>query len=222
MAQGIAAAGGLTPTVARMTDTAAEIMGEPPDKADFLHAVLCQVGMPRKAINERSFTRRNGAIALEIEAGKLWDGREWRPQPLPYGTKPRLVLVHVSSEAVRTGSREIEVGHSMRGFLQTLGLGTNGGRNGTFPVFKAQMLALAACRMTIGLSTGGEAETVDAKPIERFRAWLHATGEQRTLWPGTMTLSTRFFETLLEHAVPLDKRALARLSQLATQNRPKR
>src|SRR5690242_65533 len=69
MPRGIAAAGGLTPTVARMTDTAAEIMGEPPDKADFLHAVLCQVGMPRKAINERSFTRRNGAIALEIEAG---------------------------------------------------------------------------------------------------------------------------------------------------------
>jgi hypothetical protein len=163
---------GLTPIAARLTDVAAEIMQEPPDRADFLHTVMCQVGMPRKAITERTFTRRNGAVALEIEAGKLWDGREWRPQPLPYGTKPRLVLVHISSEAVRTRSREIEVGHSISGFLQTLGLGTNGGRNGTFPAFKTQMLALAACRMTIGLSAGNEAETVDAKPNERFRADL--------------------------------------------------
>src|SRR5262252_8673906 len=132
--------------------------------------------MPRKAVAERTFTRRNGAVALEIEAGKLWDGRDWRLQPLPYGTKPRLVLVHVSSEAVRTRNREIEVGHSIKGFLQTLGIGTSGGRTGPFSAFKAQMLTLAACRMTIGLSAGGRIRTVDAKPIEQFDAWLHPTG----------------------------------------------
>jgi hypothetical protein len=81
-------------------------------------------------------------------------------------------------------------------------------------MFKAQMLAFA-CRMTIGMSAGGRVRTVDARPIEQFDAWLHPTGEQRTLWPGTMTLSTRFFETLLEHAVPLDKRALGSLQHSA-------
>ena len=90
-------------------------------------------------------------------------GREWRPQPLPYGTKPRLVVVHISSEAVRTRSREVEVGHSIRGFLETLGVGTSGGRTGPFAMFKTQMLALAACRMTIGMSAGGRVRTVDAK-----------------------------------------------------------
>lgn len=205
----------LTPVAARMTDAACEIMGEPPDKADFLHTVMCQVGMPRSRYEGRSFTRTNGSTSLKIEAGELWDGREWRVQQLPYGVKPRLVMVHISSEAVRTGSREIEVGHSIRGFLDTLGIGTSGGRTGPFSSFKMQILALAACRMTIGFSAGGHIRTVDAKPIETFDAWLHPTGAQRTLWPGTMTLSTRFFETLLEHAVPLDKRALGALQHSA-------
>lgn len=31
------------------------------------------------------------------------------------------------------------------------------------------------------------------------------------LWPGTMTLSREFFDSLLDHAVPLDPRAIAAL-----------
>ena len=205
----------LTPVTARIVDAATEIMQGPPDKADFLHSVMCQVGMPRSRVEGRTFTRVNGGVALEIEAGKLWDGQEMRPQPLPYGTKPRLVMVHISSEAVRTRSREVEVGHSIRDFLETLGLGTSGGRTGPFTAFKTQMMALAACRMTIGLSSGKRTVTVDAKPVERFEAWMHPTGAQRTLWPGILTLSERFYETLLEHAVPLDKRALVGLQNSA-------
>jgi hypothetical protein len=206
---------GVTPVARRMVTAAAEIMRAPPDRADFLHSVMCQVGMPRRRVEGRTFTRTNGGVALKIEAGELWDGQQFRPQPLPYGTKPRLVMVHISSEAVRTRSREIEVGHSIRDFLETLGLGTSGGRTGPFTAFKAQMMALAACRMTIGLSAGGRVMTVDAKPVETFDAWLHPTGAQRTLWPGTLTLSGRFYETLIEHAVPLDKRALGALQHSA-------
>jgi Plasmid encoded RepA protein len=205
----------LSPVAARMVGAAAEIMQAPPDKADFLHSVMCQVGMPRKRVEGHSFSRVNGGVALEIEAGKLWDGQRMQQQPLPYGTKPRLVMVHISSEAVRTKSREIEIGHSIRDFLETLGIGTSGGRTGPFSAFKAQMMALAACRMTIGLSVGGRTITMDAKPVERFEAWLHPTGAQRTLWPGYLTLSGRFYETLMEHAVPLDKRALGALQHSA-------
>jgi Plasmid encoded RepA protein len=176
---------------------------------------MCQVGMPRRKVDGRSFTRTSGAVSLKIDAGELWDGRAWQPQPLPYGTRPRLVMVHISSEAVRTQSRDIEVGHSIRGFLEELGIGTSGGRTGPFTAFKKQMMALAACRLSIGMSAGARVATVDAKPIEKFEAWMHPTGAQRTLWPGTLVLSERFYETLVAHAVPLDKRALAVLKHSA-------
>ena len=37
----------LTPVVERMVDAGVAIQADAPEKLDFLHAVLCQIGMPR-------------------------------------------------------------------------------------------------------------------------------------------------------------------------------
>lgn len=171
--------------------------------------------MPRRATEARVFERQNGPFSILLEAGKLWTGKEWKPQPLPYGTTPRLVMVHLSSEAIRTQNRRVELGDSMRQFLQTLGIQTNGGKRGGYTTFRKQMEALAACRLSIGMKSEGRVVTVDAKPIKRFEAWLQNDGEQQTLWPGVLELSPDFYETLSEHAVPLDYRALSALKHSA-------
>lgn len=192
-----------------------QIRRETPDRADFLHTVMCQVGLPRRRTEARSFERQSGHVNILLEAGKLWNGIEWVEQPLPYGTTPRLVMVHISSEAIRTKNRSIEIGDSMRQFLTTLGMQTSGGERGGYTVFKRQMEALAACRLTLGMHAEGRVVTVDAKPIKRFEAWLQHDGMQRTLWPGVLELSQDFFDTLATHAVPLDYRALAALKHSA-------
>jgi hypothetical protein len=199
----------------RLLEAGDRIYGEPPDRADFLHTVMCQVGLPRRRTAQRSFERHSGHISILLEAGKLFNGKEFVEQPLPYGTTPRLVMVHVSSEAIRTQSRSIEVGDSMRQFLNTLGVQTNGGERGGYTMFKRQMKALAACRLTLGMHSEGRVVTVDAKPIRRFEAWLQHDGTQHTLWPGVLELSKDFYDTLAEHAVPLDYRALSALKHSA-------
>lgn len=199
----------LTPILGRMIETADAIAsGEPPDRIDYLHSVLCQVGLPRSRADGLTFERTSGNTSLLVEAGKLWNGKEWVQQSLPYGTRPRLALVHISSEAIRTKSRVVEIGSSVRDFLLKLGADTGGHE---YQRFQGQMKALAACRMTLGVGL----TTVDAKPIERFEAWLHATGRQATLWPGTLELSQRFYDTLRELAVPMDPRSLAALRHSA-------
>ena len=50
----------------------------------------------------RTFERESGTVSIMLEAGRLWNGRKFVEQPLPYGTRPRLVMVHLSSEAIRT------------------------------------------------------------------------------------------------------------------------
>ncbi len=192
-----------------MANTAISL--SPPDRMDFLHAVLCQVGLPRKRTDARTFERQSGHVSMLLEAGKLWDGRQWVDQPLPYGPTPRLVMVHVSSEAIRTKQRSVEIGASMRQFLQMLGMQTSGGARGSYHALRRQMEALAACRLLIGLQEQGRVVTVDAKPIKRFEAWLQQDGPQHTLWPGVLELSEDFYNTLSHHAVPLDYRALAAL-----------
>jgi Plasmid encoded RepA protein len=205
----------LPPAVRRVVNAGGEIMQAPPDRADFLHAVLCQVGMPRRATPGRVFERASGTASMSLEAGRLWTGTQWRELPLPYGSRPRLVMVHVSSEAVRTRSREIHIGESMRDFLHTLGIDSNGGARGGYAMFKKQMEALAACRLMLGFTTVDRVVTMDTKPIRRFEAWLQNSGEQQPLWPGLLELSQDYFDTLVTHAVPLDPRALAGLKHSA-------
>ena len=195
-----------------------QIRQEPPDRLQFSHTVLCQVGLPRKHTAERRYERTNGNRSLLVEAGSLWNGLQWTDQPLPYGAIPRLVLVHISTEAVRIRSRVIDMGDSMREFLLQLGLQPTGGARGGYTALRKQMQALAACRMTLGMTDGAKATTIDAKPIKRFDAWTfngHQDGSQRTLWPGELELSEDFYDTLVQHAVPLDYRALAALKHSA-------
>lgn len=205
----------LTPRTRKAIEVAAEIMQEPPDRADYLHAVLCQVGMPRAATDEREFIRESGFVSMKLEAGSLYDGRRFVRQPLPYGSRPRLVMVHISGEAVRTQCRDIEIGESIRDFMGRLGVADNGGPRGGYTMFKKQMTALAACRLTLGMRAEGRAVTINTNPITRFEAWLQPESGQRALWPGELQLSQEFFETLASHAVPLDPRALGGLKDSA-------
>lgn len=196
----------------RLIDAAVEIEECTPDTVEFLHSVLCQVGLPRSATKDRIFERNNGRASIRVEAGALYKSGKWTEQQLPYGAKPRLALIHTSSEAVRTRSRSVAIGESIAEFLRLLDLPTNGP---AYAEMKRQMERLAACNMMLGMSTPSKDVTVSAKPIERFEAWLQYDGRQRSMWPGVLELSQPFFETLLAHAVPLDPRAIHGLKKSA-------
>lgn len=189
----------------------AEIGGE--DNPAFLHAVLCQVGLPRSPSEDRVFIRSSGSASLRLEAGQWFDGRGWADMPLPSGTRPRLVLFHVCSEAVRARSPVVEVEDSVRAFLRRLRIDTNGRH---MKAFRQQMLALAACRMQLGYKTADRVVNLKCDPIDEFEAWVQTddTG-QRAMWPGVITLSGKFFDTLVEHAVPLDPGAIGELQNSA-------
>ncbi len=197
----------------KLVAASAEIAGERPggDDLAFMHTIMCQVGLPRSKVAGTSFERHSGNAALLVEAGKLWDGQQFVQQPIPYGSMPRLMLAWMNTYAVRFKTQEIPVGDSASEFLRMLGKTVNGGRNGTYTKFRQQVQALSACRMTLGFNANGRAHTYDGKPIKHFEAWLHNTDEQRSFWPATVAFSDEYFRTLVDHAVPLDMRALMAL-----------
>ena len=203
---------GLPPVTSRILDANEVIADHDPERIDFQHAVLCQVGMPRSKQLNRTFERTSGTASILLEAGKLWDGKQWREQALPYGVRPRLAMLHVSSEAVRKQSKVIDIGNSTHDFLKRLDVAASGRG---YALFRTQMNALAACRMTLGYAYGEHAVTVDAKPFKRFDAWLSPTGNQPSLWPGELELTGDFYDTLTAHAVPLDYRAIGALKHSA-------
>lgn len=211
---------GIVPAPVRETvaptllDAAATIGSDAPSRSDiaYLHAILCQVGLPRSAKTVEGlsvFERICGGAALRVTAGALWDGQQLVQQPIPYGANPRLVLAWLNTQAVKTRSPVIPVGDSAAEFLRMLGKESTGGRNGTLTSFKKQVQALAACHMTLGFNAAGRAYTYNGQPVKQFEAWIQPRdSQQRPLWPGVVTFSDDYYKSLIDHAVPQDVRAM--------------
>lgn len=202
------------PAEASLLDTAGVILQDDPTGSDiaYLHAIMCQVGLPRgpKAVEGMQvFERICGGAALRVTAGALWDGKQLVQQPIPYGANPRLVLAWLNTQAVKTRSPIIPVGDSAAEFLRMLGKESTGGKNGTLTNFKRQIQALAACHMTLGFNAAGRAYTYNGQPVKQFEAWITPRDEhQRALWPGVVTFSEDYYQSLIAHAVPQDVRAM--------------
>lgn len=188
-----------------------DIANNPPlgNDMSFMHAVLCQVGLPRAKVEGREFLRQSGAAWINIQAGYLDEGNGPVLQPIPYGVMPRLALAHVSTYAIRHKSREIPIGDSASQFLALMGMDNQGAR---YTTLRRQMHALAACRLQMGF----KGRTFNGQPVEQFDAWI-SNGDDRQcpIWPGMMTLSEGYFNSLMESAVPLDNRALHALKSSA-------
>lgn len=201
----------------RLIDSSVEIHDNPVEHLVFQHTVFCQTGMPYRDPGQstRLWQRSQGAAHLEIEAG-----RAFHPQKnafvdvgLPFGPKPRLILSYLNAEALRTSSPTVEVEESLSAFVRRIGLSMDGR---SIRVVKDQLSRLSAAEVRLALAYGGEqARQVNAHIIGAFDLWLPKDERQRVLWPTTVDLDPRYFESLVRHAVPLDERAIAALSHSA-------
>jgi Plasmid encoded RepA protein len=183
----------------------------------YQHSVLCQTCLPYRnpGDNHRRWTRKNGFLKLEVDAGRAFDSRvaEFVDLGLPFGPKPRLVLYHLNAEALRTQSPLIELEESLTAFVKrTLGLDAHG-RN--ILTVREQLTRLAACDFRIGKCEADNSITVQGHIINGLTLWTPQQGQQRAPWPTQVQFSREYFESLLKHAVPLNESAVARLSHTA-------
>jgi Plasmid encoded RepA protein len=201
----------VTPTIKRLIDAHADIIDGPADDIAYLHSILCQTGLPYRPTDKRAWIRNQGNASLLIEAGHALypDTGKWAELGLPHGERPRLILIHLSTEAVRTSSPTIDVGGSLTAFARSLGIDTNGP---SIRAFKDQTARLAASTVRLGVVSDGRATQINTQIVSGIDLWMPKDANQRVLWPSTVTLSADYFASLQQHAVPLDCRAVAALA----------
>ena len=186
---------------------------EEPEEIVYQHSVLCQTVLPyRDPKDIDTWSRVQGDAHLSLVAGEAFDGNGMVRVPLPYGPKARLALYHLNAEAVKSQSRHVDVGDSLTAFVKRIGL-ANHGRN--VRTVKEQLSRLSACRLTFGMLVNGRPRTVKADIVKGFELWESVDANQRVLWPSIVTFSQDYFDSLVEHAVPLNETAVARLSHSA-------
>ena len=173
----------------------------------YFHTGLAQLALPRSAVTGTKFERRNGTKSLVVTAGDWPDATgAMVAQPLPYGTRPRLLLLHMCSEAVRTRSRTIAMRDSARAFLRCIGVDTAGKH---MAEVRKQLRSLAACHMTISDAGVERITTFKCDPIQGYSE--PTKGE----WTPELILSENFFADAIAHSMPLDMHAIAQLQNSA-------
>ena len=90
----------------------------------FMARLMALCSLPRtNPGNRHQYKRVNGPYTLVMTSGFN--------NKLPFGNLPRLLLAWVTTEAVRTQSRDLVLGRSLAEFMRTLGIYHNsGGRGG--------------------------------------------------------------------------------------------
>ena len=106
------------------------------DALGFMARAMVQATLPHSKVAGNEFTRKNGNYSLTILSPSSIG--------LPYGSVPRLLLAWVTTEAVKTKSRELELGDSLSGFMRELDLVPTGGRWGSISRLKEQTKRLFA------------------------------------------------------------------------------
>jgi hypothetical protein len=198
----------------RRATTRHEIAEKAPELPDLrhIHSVLAVCGLPyrRQPLEKREFERRQGQMKLIVEAGNLTspDSGSKVQQPIPFGPKARLLMMHLCSEAVRQKSATIAIADNLTAFMRDMGFPATGGKKGTLHAFKEQLNALAAARMTIAVWNGERAKQRYIQPFSEVDIWMPLNPEERMLWPTTLTFSLDFYESLKKHALPLNARAV--------------
>lgn len=184
-----------------------------PEGITYQHSVLCQVSLPYKnpGNSVRHWERKQGKATLRIEAGSLLNpaSNNYDEVGLPYGTKSRLILTHLNSEALKIGSAIIDVESSLTGFVKRLGLAAHGR---DIRDIKDHLARLSTAIIRLGFVEGQHSMQVNTNIVRAMNLWFEKNEQQRVLWPSTIQLSDDYFNSLVKHAVPLDERALAALS----------
>lgn len=199
-----------------IVEVAANYLSDEDTGLGFAYSGWAQCALPHKKLaDDAHWGITSEKVRLVVEPGRRplegSDNLEWIG--VPYGSHARLILLYLQTEALRTQSREVELGRSLREWLGKLGISVGGmtGRS-----VRDQAERISRCRLTFHLSGTGGSGLVNQNIVDRALFIEETIGErQGRLSLETAKLSEGFFDQLRKHPVPLEEAAIKALSNNA-------
>ena len=191
--------GGLEP---RATGLTSRVITDERVDPTYAHPGLCLTVLPHRPIPPSQVWRRESPYA-SLTVHPL-EGEDGRYRGVPYGPKARLILLYLMTEAVKTRSREVELGRSMRAWLQAMAVPICG-TNYRAVADQADRIEHAVLRFRIR-DAAGEAMLQDSIIRGAFRPFATDGGEH------TVQLSEGFYQAITRRPVPVVEAALRLLA----------
>ncbi len=196
-----------------LVDIAAEVMADEAQTIGISYTGFCLTSLPHKRLaDDQPWEKRGHRVSLLVEPGRLKVRGKTTLYGVPYGARARMILLYLQTQAIRTGTREIELGRSMRSWLERMGVSYGGE---TAKALKEQATRISACSLKFFWeddARGGEGWS--AGRIVNSGLSFHALADnegQENLWDDRVQIDDTFFQALRKHPVPLLEAAVRQL-----------
>jgi Plasmid encoded RepA protein len=190
-----------------VVEAASAYMADEDTGIGFLYSGWCQAALPHRRLpNDQGWQIDGDRVRLIVEPG-MRGGNAGKPElvGIPFGSRARLILLRLQSEALRTNCREVELGKSLRDWLHRMGIPV-GGRS--LKDVRDQTERISRCRLTFEVRQGSRVGMTNQSITESAIFLESEDPSQGQLFAQYATLSTAFFEALKRHPVPIEESAI--------------
>ena len=187
-------------------DAAFRVMSDEEQRIGIMHAGFAMTALPHRATVQTIWERHSGDVKVLLESGRT---SATEVIGLPYGSVARMILLYLQTEAVRTRSREVELGRSMNTWLNSMGMG-NGGHN--YNLVREQSRRLSFCRLTFLRVSAKQTFVTNGSFVhDAILPSDEADDSQLQFWKPCVRLDEGFYRSLIEHPLPVREAAIRSL-----------
>src|SRR4051794_18813078 len=185
-----------------VVEAAYTVLSDDAERMGFTYSGFALTSLPHKPQESPTWRREGHNLTLVLQAGV---DRNEKSLGLPYGSYARFILLFLQSEAIRTRSREIELGRSMRVWLGSMGLSIGGK---TYKRVSEQARRISGCSLTFFADRDGAQIKSRGGFVKSEITMASTLDDQPALWQDRVLLDEDFYRALREHPVPVSETAL--------------
>jgi hypothetical protein len=193
-----------------LVDIAAEVMADENQRIGISYTGFCLTSLPHKRLpDDQTWEKKGHRVTLWVEPGRMKARGKMVTYGVPYGARARMILLYLQTQAVRTKSREVALGRSMRDWMERMGLSVGGE---TARSLREQAARISACTLKFFWEDDQhEGWTRGGIVTSGLRFKIPEGDDQASLWEDRVVLDETFYAALRDHPVPLLEAAIRQL-----------
>ncbi|WP_373216462.1 replication protein RepA [Parasutterella excrementihominis] len=178
----------------------------------YIPPVFAQLYLPQRAITSHTWIVENPNFCLTVSTSER--------RQIPYGCFPRLFLAYISTEIIRKGTIEIDLGNSQAELLNRLGF-YNTGRH--IELFNRSVADLFSSQFELQIKNPQatkqkklQGDIYYFKLASRLLLWEHSLDGKKTEWTKKLYINKDFFNYVTrKRGIPINYHRLANLCKSA-------
>ena len=192
-----------------LIDIAAEVMADENQRIGISYTGFCLTSLPHKRLpDDQTWEKKGHRVTLWVEPGRMKTRGKVVTYGVPYGARARMILLYLQTEAVRTCSREVALGRSMREWMERMGLAIGGE---TAKSLREQAARISACTLKFFWEDEEQEGWARGGIVTSGLRFKLPEDSQTNLWEDRVVLDEVFWHALREHPVPLLEAAIRQL-----------